>query len=766
MSRGKHKKLPAPSLSERADYYDLETIAKKGFMLPRASAMGLEEALLVNSEDVVTRARMLGYYSVLRPKDQEDRKRIATLRLNHVLWFIQNAPDCKFAGDTYLSFDKEKNAVEYDKTKRAWFKQAEERSAAIQTTVNAAMFFFKPEPTLSKRLLKGIAKTDPDNAWVRTLLAKLDGRRVGPICNRLPERPASDFDYAAWQRRADQLFLDYGLRYGEKMQACSIENLEKVLARHPEDMAARAELVGYYGANVFRANVICCDPDMLQKKVRNVLWFIQNIPGSKFAGDWGLSAAIDQKIAKADFDLVKNEWLRQTKISPKNPMVLVNAAKFFCYKGQFNKGKVFAKKARKIGRIDKNISSTLEWIFRKRKLKFPDPAKLVGKLDEIAVLLTPSPSRPQFGPFTFAEWAKEIDLDGAHLYGIYHWVPGESIANLEKVMSKNSLDIFNRAKMMAFYERCYAGGQYRNRSEWVNVPGMTRRHRELHINHVRWFIENVPQSRVVAVSKCDEEAEPMILEHMKCALQNNPDDLEILVNLAYHVMAVNKEAAKSLVQIIMRSSPFWGEWMTRLLGEKVTEVDASEALKALDFRSGKKNANVSRIARQVDLLRLTSGTYLPKRTIWSNELALQYNPNDILLRAELLESYNQLDQFRINFGGSTPDVVKELVRHNVWFIEHTPDEFMYSQACCLGDDLSDYLGDHKTLLTAAKAQMKAYPKSLRVALAMAHYFPLGQEIDSIKALKEVKRLYPKNKELQSRLKHLNELLKGRVSSGR
>ena len=50
------------SLTERADYLDMELAAQLGRLLPKASANALEKILAVNADDLLTRARLLGHY--------------------------------------------------------------------------------------------------------------------------------------------------------------------------------------------------------------------------------------------------------------------------------------------------------------------------------------------------------------------------------------------------------------------------------------------------------------------------------------------------------------------------------------------------------------------------------------------------------------------------------------------------------------------------------------------------------------------------------
>jgi tetratricopeptide (TPR) repeat protein len=205
-----------------------------------------------------------------------------------------------------------------------------------------------------------------------------------------------------------------------------------------------------------------------------------------------------------------------------------------------------------------------------------------------------------------------------------------------------------------------------------------------------------------------------------------------------------------------------------LMRESIPEVDIESVLRLSRFMPKQWNRNFSRIAKKIDLVHLASSARCcPRRTQWSSERALERNPNDLVLRAELTWSYDRIDQFSVYFDGHTPDVLPSLVRHNLWFIQNTPDVYLYSLGCHLEavgglKHLDDGLGDHAVLLEAAKRQISAYPTNLKVALALRHYFPLSgrgsRAQEAIAALQKVARIYPNNKELKNCLEHLSKFV--------
>lgn len=139
---------------------------------------------------------------------------------------------------------------------------------------------------------------------------------------------------------------------------------------------------------------------------------------------------------------------------------------------------------------------------------------------------------------------------------------------------------------------------------------------------------------------------------------------------------------------------------------------------------------------------------------------MDLNPNDLVLRAELLEAYDSLDQYNVYYSGHTPDVVGPLIRHNLWFIQNIPDQTLYS----LGSELAiraprrQRLGPHAILARAVEEQLKCYPKNLKIGLSLAHYYPYGFEKEALKILRKLIKTNPNNRELQQRIKHCESLL--------
>jgi hypothetical protein len=103
--------------------------------------------------------------------------------------------------------------------------------------------------------------------------------------------------------------------------------LEESLSRDPNDLAARAQLLGYYFATGGRLS-----PEGLHEaRLRHILWLVQNHPESELAGisEATIDPAGGPLADRTGYEKVKALWLEQVKANPDTIMVLANAAWFF-----------------------------------------------------------------------------------------------------------------------------------------------------------------------------------------------------------------------------------------------------------------------------------------------------------------------------------------------------------------------------------------------------------------------------------------------------
>ena len=104
---------------------------------------------------------------------------------------------------------------------------------------------------------------------------------------------------------------------GWDLTAAEAAELERRLAANPEDLSARAQLLGYYFRN--RRT----DPS---RKAGHVLWFIRNAPEAKVLE--GPEGQIMPMLNPEGFAAAKSAWLEQIESEPRNVTFLRHAAAF------------------------------------------------------------------------------------------------------------------------------------------------------------------------------------------------------------------------------------------------------------------------------------------------------------------------------------------------------------------------------------------------------------------------------------------------------
>lgn len=116
-------------------------------------------------------------------------------------------------------------------------------------------------------------------------------------------------------------------RQGWGISPDQASRLEESLSRDPNDLAAQAQLLGYYFAAGGRLS-----PEVLHEaRLRHILWLVQNHPESELAGisEATIDPAGGPLADRAGYEKVKALWLEQVKANPNTVMVLANAAWFF-----------------------------------------------------------------------------------------------------------------------------------------------------------------------------------------------------------------------------------------------------------------------------------------------------------------------------------------------------------------------------------------------------------------------------------------------------
>ena len=129
----------------------------------------------------------------------------------------------------------------------------------------------------------------------------------------LPKTPPASAEVSTPQD-ATSLWLK-----GYRLSAKEAKKLETQLSAHPDNLAIRTELIGYYQRAAFSS------PEARIAHQKHILWIINNRPDSEVAGNF---AELDPDLDGDAFTQGKNTWLKWTRQYPKDTAILSNAAHF------------------------------------------------------------------------------------------------------------------------------------------------------------------------------------------------------------------------------------------------------------------------------------------------------------------------------------------------------------------------------------------------------------------------------------------------------
>ena len=161
----------------KKEQLDDSMLAMQGRKLSSQEVKKLEEKLEANPEDIISRTRVLGWYSQKRFSSEPARKE----RQKHILWLIQNRPDTEIAGKPEAELDPILDKEAYYEAKKLWLEQVDKHNKNTAVIGNAANFFLIHDRDIAEELLKKAQALEPENPeWSQRLghLYALDAHHV------------------------------------------------------------------------------------------------------------------------------------------------------------------------------------------------------------------------------------------------------------------------------------------------------------------------------------------------------------------------------------------------------------------------------------------------------------------------------------------------------------------------------------------------------------------------------------------------------------
>ena len=717
-----------PTLAELADFYPLATAAKHAEMLSPASAAILEDCLKQNPLDLLNRARLLGFYTrYYWNRITHTTKRYKQLRAVHIAWFVENIPDCKFAGDKYFYVDNSSDEQNYSRIGGAWNDALKRASLRQQARINAAIFFFHQDRTKCTQLLKSVMRENEVNAWARQLMQKLepDGPRTELTGTEFLDTMESSSTAKSLLSLCDRSFLHRAFWDGEELSCRSEQTLTRVLAKYPLDVSVRAELVGYYGARTTRENMLGCDPEYEDSFAKHLIWFFKYAPGAK-----DLCHVRFPELTTQTLLLLRSAW-DKCNGGDETAAVLANATALL--------------QGLKVESTAAKRSSSRS--LKKRGFLTNKP----GAQDRVAV----SPGAIEFlgkppHEISLTEWANACFMDKAQLIGSYAWFAPGTIKHLDEMIEENSIDFFNRAKIIGFYR----DSPERDR-EAKNLSAM-------YTKHITWLIQNVPDCDFMrqvyweGLATVPHLQKTLMKEWHHIASKSN--NVEILINAALANLKHDRKQAHAYINAAMIIAPA-NEFAIRLKNARTRNTSAAgaEILRLRNFRPGKKSGELTKVSKNFDhAAAWLFGKLTPARSIWSSEQLVHNNPHEMFVRTELIGYYGQ-HKYCHGIDESDPRFSERLRSHILWFIENTPE---CKGVAVGGNSHLDPIG-YESIVLAWKQQLASYPRNAAIAYNASRAFSSDSKYlrEGLACMKRAIRFHPNNKELLGSLDHLRKLSK-------
>ena len=661
-----------PSVTERADFYNLEYAAKLGKLLPAASARALEKVLPHNPQDLVTRARLLGHYWIfykdMRAKQSAANQQRCKLRCDHILWFVENAPDCVFAGDYYLCCDPGKDKKHYNRIKAAWRKQIKSTPSCAQTHVNFALFLFEHEPNSARTLLRRVLQLEPLNEWALALLPTL-----GPFDGQSLPLPA---DLSAEQlppsinqrmRDAEKMTLSWTTIFSGISQA-TVDTLESVLKLDPFDLWARVDILHWCESQMERANVLGHNPRVVQSWLRHCLWIVNYFPHVRLGGHFGFGAKIPRNYAI----VVKDAFLQGIRLNVEDKeQVFRNSFRFLVRNFGLASARRVLCELEEWQKLPSSVRRKLQVeLADHARLQAPDIFKKRIDLNDVA-RFQDSYIPPCLMPTELSMWANDLDLSRANSQGLN--APTDSTANLKRLGVPFAKDLITTIRIAGS-----CGRRQITEAEVAEIRPI-----------VGWVIQAMPESDI-ATSLSDRESCDVLNCQWNEQIEAHPHNMRIAMNAALWLYLSDATSAIQIAKSVLEQSPDDAEALAL-----VYAIPLGQDLRVLDFRDEPFEKKCEKIVRNFEpqandrvlaklcdrigrsglfIFSLLYSLSLPTRTVWTNEQALKINPNDLILRAEVLGWCDRNNLTRGTFVGPTnPQIARIRTEHVLWLLEHVPN---------------------------------------------------------------------------------------------
>jgi hypothetical protein len=218
--------------------------ALSGSRISKDEAGRLEERLKADPLDFAARASLLGYYSAGRAKSRAARSK----RIEHILWVIENAPDCDLGKTPCLYISKSEHPDAFEKARALILLQCENFNSNPEVLADLGCMLKSEDMETAETILRRAhsisKKKDRVAFWLSHVLHRYgqqqrDSEKLAEAVTFMQEvvnaeKPTPKFDYRFWLAKMafDSGQIELATTVSLNMLADNVENNESVHVAH------------------------------------------------------------------------------------------------------------------------------------------------------------------------------------------------------------------------------------------------------------------------------------------------------------------------------------------------------------------------------------------------------------------------------------------------------------------------------------------------------------------------------------------------------
>jgi hypothetical protein len=258
-------------------------------------------------------------------------------------------------------------------------------------------------------------------------------------------------------------------------------------------------------------------------------------------------------------------------------------------------------------------------------------------------------------------WVTELDLLTAQYEGYSYSLRNR--ASLELALDSIETDLVSVGRLVGTYSRNFGELRSDQASRYQRI--------------LEWIVENAPESDVAG------EPSGGIFGNRLCELwqkqiKRHPLNSKIAYNAACSLSHCANDVAIGITQRVLEYDPgdiSATELMRSLIDRKMHRCFSTDDPVFAEFDADEivfESNDLSPMAASdvIELVLYPFNLNIPISTLWSNEQTLKFNPNDAILRAEVMAMYGSMVQsYRLPANAAT---VRKKLAHIAWLYKNAP----------------------------------------------------------------------------------------------